>query len=230
MKILALHGFLGQGSDWDALKSSTTGQINEWLCPDLFSKDSHIQMTGFDQFVESLLSNLNLKQVDLVIGYSFGGRMAVEILKRHPEFSKKALLLSTHLGGMTSEQLKEKRERDSAWAIRFLSEDWDKVNEDWNQQPLFAEDSSPTREEADYDRRKLYLCLENLSLAEQGMFLDLAPSARQKLQCFYGLKDHKFASLYENYLKAQWLEKAHGLPYGHRLHLDAATELSAHIR
>ncbi len=230
MTVLALHGFLGQGSDWLALKQASELKDAEWFCPDLFSKDSLVQMTGFDAFVESFLESIKLQKVDLLLGYSFGGRMAIEILKRQPEFSKKTLLLSTHLGGMTSEQIKEKRERDSIWAMRFLSEDWEKLISDWNKQSLFSEDSKLSRDEYAFDRRKLYLSLENLSLSEQTMILDIPKSARDRIEYYYGQKDQKFASLYENYIKAEWLEKAQGLPYGHRLHLEAVKELSQRLR
>lgn len=215
MKILALHGFLGQGSDWQLLQSQVDA---DWTCPSLFHPETNIRMNDFSEATRTLMEELAESSFDLLIGYSFGGRLALELFKRYPGLCGKMLLLSTHLGGLQTAELNAKRKKDSDWAIRFLSEDWDSLMSAWNDQPLFANDLKAPRVATDYDRRKLYMALENLSLADQAMYLDLDENLREKLVFAVGRDDEKFLQLYHNYKQSQWISDFQILPGGHRLH------------
>lgn len=224
MKILALHGFLGQGSDWDQLRMSVSD--TEWITPSIFHPDVNMQLSDFDVAVDTFLEQLPTSGVDLLIGYSFGGRLALEILHRHPGFANCALLLSTHLGGLSPQAAKEKAARDSSWAQRFLSGDWQHNLKEWNQQDLFANDLVIQRPEGDFDKRKLYMALANLSLESQSFFLNLQPDVRGRLVFAVGESDPRYRELYANYKASDWLSDFRVLPGGHRLHLPPSKALS----
>jgi 2-succinyl-6-hydroxy-2,4-cyclohexadiene-1-carboxylate synthase len=85
---------------------------------------------------------------DVLLGYSMGGRLALQLLERQ-RFAK-AIIVSAGLNAPDD----ARRERDEAWARRFESDDWPSVMRDWNAQPVFGGHVIERREE-DYDRREL---------------------------------------------------------------------------
>lgn len=225
MTVLALHGFLGQGSDWQSLRSQISAE-SEWYTPSLFHPETPWQLANFDQAVDSFLENFNgPSHVDLLIGYSFGGRLALELLKRQPNFAKRVLLLSTHLGGLSEEALAEKSAKDEAWAMKFLSDDLSAVLNEWSAQDIFASDLSVQRNPIDFDRRKLYLALTNLSLASQSLFLTIPKDVRSNLQFAVGEQDKKFMDLYANYQSSGWIGEYSVVPGGHRVHMPPSQPL-----
>lgn len=119
MRIVALHGFLGLPSDWDFLREA-----------------------GFDVVTPP-------RQGDVILGYSRGGRLALQALLNGAKYEA-AVLVSTRVSPAT-----ESRE---AWAQRFERDDWETLLRDWNAQPLFAGHAMP-RLEADFDRAELALQL-----------------------------------------------------------------------
>jgi len=115
VRIVALHGFLGTPRDWDFLREA-----------------------GFDIVTPP-------REGDVIIGYSRGGRLALQALLDGAKYEA-AVLISTRVSPAT-----ESRE---AWAQRFERDDWETLMRDWNAQPLFGGHVMPRREE-DFDRAEL---------------------------------------------------------------------------
>src|SRR5205085_504342 len=67
--------------------------------------------------------------LDVLLGYSMGGRFALEMLIAGAEFDR-AVIVSAGLN--LEEGREERRARDEAWARRFESDPWDDVMRDWN--------------------------------------------------------------------------------------------------
>lgn len=85
---------------------------------------------------------------DVLLGYSMGGRLALQLLERQ-RFAK-AIIVSAGLNAPDD----ARRVRDEEWARRFEGEEWAAVMRDWNAQPVFG-GHSLLRNENDYDRREL---------------------------------------------------------------------------
>ncbi len=140
--IWCLHGFLGRGADWDFLREA-----------------------GFDIRAPSLFAGDSLDQVrpaadDILLGYSMGARLALQILRSHP--AAKAVLISA--GVAVPEP--GRKELDETWATRFESESWDSVVEAWNSQAVFGRRKNPLeRKESDFDRHALAVALRDWSPA-----------------------------------------------------------------
>jgi 2-succinyl-6-hydroxy-2,4-cyclohexadiene-1-carboxylate synthase len=126
--ITCLHGFLGNPHDWDFLRDA--GFAIE--TPPLDAIPSH---------------------GDILLGYSLGGRLALQALLAGANY-KRAILVSTALGIEDEELRAARRASDEAWAQRFESEDFDAVIADWNAQPVLAGPSLARRRD-DYDSRGL---------------------------------------------------------------------------
>src|SRR3954452_18557346 len=124
MVIVALHGFLGAPRDWDFLRDA-----------------------GFPVVTPSVSEGPGWPggAQDVILGYSMGGRLALQALLDGAKF-KKAVFISTRVSA--SDEMREQ------WAQRFEHDDWQTLMRDWDAQPLFGGHSMPRREE-DFDRREL---------------------------------------------------------------------------
>ena len=90
----------------------------------------------------------------VLMGYSMGGRMALQRLVEEPARYDRAVIISAGLNLEEGSERPARRERDEIWARRFESDSWAKVMRDWNAQPVFG-GHLVERFETDYDRREL---------------------------------------------------------------------------
>jgi 2-succinyl-6-hydroxy-2,4-cyclohexadiene-1-carboxylate synthase len=126
--ITCLHGFLGNPNDWDFLRDA-----------------------GFA--IETPPLDAIPDHGDTLLGYSLGGRLALQALLAGANY-KRAILISTGLGIEDDDARAARRASDEAWAQRFESEDFDFVIADWNAQSVLAGPAlKRTRDE--YDPRAL---------------------------------------------------------------------------
>jgi pimeloyl-ACP methyl ester carboxylesterase len=135
--IWCLHGFLGRGADWDFLRDAGFAI----QAPSLFDGD--------------VLDAVRPNADDILLGYSMGARLALQLMQTHRVSS--AVLISA--GVAPAEP--GRKELDETWARRFESaEPWESIIDAWNRQSVFAGRANPlTRNEADYDRKKLAAAL-----------------------------------------------------------------------
>lgn len=211
--IVALHGFLGRGSDWDAVRAAAkTGA--RWLCPDLFAPGAG-DLSAVPRFEGKAW----------LAGYSFGARLALRWLNAHPDRWHGALLLSVNPGNFQSDsQREERRQTDRAWARDFRSEAWDVLVAKWNAQDVFAGSGCPLREEKDFDRAKLSAALEDYSVA--GEFTDTMQLAGD-IVWMAGEKDTKFSVLLDEMRNAGFPGSFFAVPgAGHRLLQDVPGEVA----
>ena len=206
-KIVALHGFLGRGTDWDLVRAKSKCGA-EWICPDLFAPGA----LSFDP--------PDIEVSCWLAGYSFGARLALDWLQREPERWCGALLLSVNPGNFQAdEERAARREADKRWADDFESAAWDDLMRRWNAQEVFERSSIPHRAERDYERGRLGAVLRKFSVADQ--FTDplrLPP----RIVFMAGARDRKFVDLQDRMRDA-------GFPgtfpvvdgVGHRLLVDA---------
>jgi 2-succinyl-6-hydroxy-2,4-cyclohexadiene-1-carboxylate synthase len=85
---------------------------------------------------------------DVLLGYSMGGRLALQLLER--ERFAKAIIISAGLNTPDD----ARRARDEEWARRFESEEWSSLMRAWNAQEVFGGHAVERREE-DFDRAEL---------------------------------------------------------------------------
>lgn len=126
--ITCLHGFLGSPRDWDFLREA-----------------------GFT--IETPPLDSIPDRGDVLLGYSLGGRLALQALLNGAHY-KRAILVSTGLGIEDENARAARRASDAAWAQRFENEDFETVMRDWNAQPVLAGPAF-ARTRGDYDPRAL---------------------------------------------------------------------------
>jgi 2-succinyl-6-hydroxy-2,4-cyclohexadiene-1-carboxylate synthase len=145
MTIVALHGFLGRGADWD------------------FLREAGFDVTSPDLFRSPTLPRLDDLRGDALLGYSLGGRLALHALLAGARFSR-AVIVSAGLGIEEDAARAARRIIDERWAQRLEHDAWSDVLRDWNAQPLFGGRDLP-RDERHYDRRALAAALREWSPA-----------------------------------------------------------------
>jgi len=211
--IVALHGFLGQGKDWDAVRAATKSDAT-WICPDLFAP-------GEDSFGPPAI-----EAPCWLAGYSFGARLALRWMQKDPDRYLGALLLSVNPGNFQADgERAARRATDENWASRFRKDAWDDLTNTWNAQEIFAGQASPERSELDFDRAKLATALTKFSVADQFTDPLRLPS---RVTWLAGSRDMKFCALLDDMRNAGFpgsflrIEGA-----GHRLLSEAPEAVAA---
>jgi 2-succinyl-6-hydroxy-2,4-cyclohexadiene-1-carboxylate synthase len=154
MIIVALHGFLGTGRDWEAVQAAGPSDAR-WITPDLFAP-------GAGEWVPPDGPPAWL------VGYSFGARLALHWLTAEPDRWHGALLLSVNPGNFqTDAERAVRRADDQRWAEDFRRAPWAEVLRRWNAREVFGGAPAPARSEQAYDREKLARALTGFSVADQ---------------------------------------------------------------
>ncbi len=188
MQIIALHGFLGLPTDWEAC-----------AIPNLIAIDLHdLRFPKPSQGLEAWAKAFNRfirsqPFVDRVLlGYSLGGRLALHVVLQDPSLWKGAIFLSTHPGLQTDHEKAERLQSDKLWADRFLVDPWDKLINAWDEQPVFKHSVTPHRPESAFNRRTLAEALKGWSLGHQQDFASKFLSFPIPYLWAVGEHDHKF--------------------------------------
>jgi len=127
--LIFLHGFLGNHSDWNEV-------VKELPFPCLaLDLPGHGKAPFTPNFCEYLLEETKHYVPLHLIGYSMGGRLALQFAAFHPEKINSLTLISAHLGLTSGQQ--NRLEKDRALAQKLLSLPIDEFLTIWYDQPIF---------------------------------------------------------------------------------------------
>ncbi|MBD3110556.1 2-succinyl-6-hydroxy-2,4-cyclohexadiene-1-carboxylate synthase [Bacillus sp. AGMB 02131] len=159
--LLLLHGFTGDQSTWSQLIQ--TLQEN-YLCivPDLIGHGKSESPQDFSRYelkqvaadLKKMLGNLNIASCN-VLGYSMGGRLALQFSVLYPESTKTLLLESASPGLLLPEERMLRKKQDNQLADRIEQEGIKAFVEYWQSIPLFKtqEKLSTEKKAAIYEQR-----------------------------------------------------------------------------
>lgn len=190
--IHVFHGFLGSPEDFLFLQAA------EVECHDLYQ-----------------LGDLpTIKAEDTLIGYSMGGRIALELAARYNFQVKRLVLINAH-PGLESEGAKLQRKNfEAAILERLETSSKEEFLTWWNALPIFSHDLpisvAEDRFQKSYNLFSLHL------LSEQPNFLPLLAQNTDKVLFVVGLQDEKYMNLVEEKLLPHDI-KVKGIEGGHRL-------------
>lgn len=225
--LVFLHGFLGNKEDWDPVISLLS---TEYRC-------IAIDLPGHGKSVNDISLRALEEEIapykgSAIIGYSMGGRLALQCAMRSPDHFSHVIALSAHPGLDSEQERKERWKRDQEWIAKlyqpsFLTE--------WYQQPIFHSLrqkpdllNAILKKRAGYHPDQMAQVLEIFSLSKQLKIQQFHP--RTLLMC--GNEDWKYVELYSTLgdkVCVRQMERA-----GHTLHLEqpklVAQEIAAWIR
>ncbi len=189
--IHVFHGFLGSPQDFSFLGPGITFH-------DLYAKTD----------------TLSLNPEDTLIGYSMGGRIALELAGAAGFNLQRLVLISAHPGPSTEEERLQRRSFEESVLEKLEGLDRSDFLLWWNALPIFEHDApiSPSEEvfrrSADLFRRH--------RLSEQKNYLAELELHREKVLYVVGLQDEKYLDLVSEVLLPRELT-VKGIPGGHRL-------------
>lgn len=218
MDIYALHGFLGQPSDWDTIKKEYREHFHAL---DLFSftnpNDGLEQWAyAFNQWIAKQGQHKRI-----LLGYSLGGRLAMHALINEPQLWSGAIIVSANTGLKIQKQRAPRFEQDLQWAQRFLHDPWEKVINDWNTQAVFqGKAPSFNRREKEYVRTTIASAIVGWSVGQQDDLQETLSQLPFPILWIAGEKDHKYAALAQQMAKIHpassfWIapEAGHRVPW-----------------
>lgn len=220
--IWLLSGFLGEENHWGdfpAFLAHHLGVHPTWM--NWFSETSGAQ--SLEQAAHFLAQRAYAEGLrPVLIGYSLGGRLALQCAVSSPGAFSGVFALSAH-PGLTDEAAKNtRRKEDQDWA-QLLIENSALFWEKWNQRDALK--GSPIPEAPPLSESKAWSeVLVRLSTAEQAYFPTELTHPRLPVSVVSGEQDTKFTELM--HLFPNSIEKFVLPQAGHRVPLDAPEELA----
>ena len=164
-----------------------------------------------------------------VLGYSMGGRIAIDVVLRHGELVYTLILESAGLGPADETQRAEYAARAEDWAWRLREESMEDFVNYWEELPLFAtQQRLPEETQAAIRAERMANDTEAMALSVENAGQHTMPLADETMDAlglcwapvFYiaGTRDEKYLEIAERFVKEGLDAKA--VMGGHDLHLE----------
>lgn len=233
--LVLLHGFLGRGADWDAVRQSLPA---EWdiRAPDLPGHGAALDATAtMDAAADSLRLDPEVGRVDQpvdVVGYSMGGRLALHIAAIRPELVRRVVVVSGSPGLRTWAERVARRALDAQRAAAIRA-DFPAFVDAWYRMPLWHSLPDALRQSLTADRT-LHNDPDGLAASLGGMGTGAQPShwgalagISAQVWAVAGALDPKFVGLAHQMAEADGVEAVTVPDAGHFLPAEAPDALAA---
>jgi 2-succinyl-6-hydroxy-2,4-cyclohexadiene-1-carboxylate synthase len=173
-RIVALHGNLGMPQDWLELE--------------------RLSGLTFDKRCLWEPGALEFSEGDILLGYSLGGRLALQAAVAEPEKFSHIIVLSAHPGLATEAERKARRLQDAVWAERALTAPWSAFLQRWDAQDVLGP-SPQDRSALEQYRQEISRSFTQWSLGRQPDLREELRKLRCPLTWITGAQDAKFTEL-----------------------------------
>ncbi len=142
-RAVLVHGFLGSPEDWFDVRAQLNPAIN---CECVSLRD--LGCASIALAAEALAIQLVKNPCDVLVGYSMGGRIALELASKQPELAPRLVLFSTSTGLHEADERNARAQQDDARAANLRLHGMVEFTRSWYELSLFA----PFRAHASFDR------------------------------------------------------------------------------
>ena len=242
LTLVFLHGFLGNCSDW---KTTIEQLSNDFHCVSIdlpgHGHSSSIDLPkveGFancHQLIKYCLSELNIQSF-VFVGYSLGGRIALDYARsQHDPRLKQLILESSHIGLADKTEQMQHYQSDLMWAECFATQSMEDSLYDWYDQAIFDDLSDAEkglRIEKREDNYGVYLAnmLLATSLSQQTCAKQFIATTDLPISYCYGEKDSKFKKIAESLPQRKNLIIQGFTGSGHNTHIKQPVTYANNIK
>lgn len=150
--IVFIHGFTGSSSDWLEILPKIDNHFST-IAIDLIghgkSSSPHnselYEINSLNKQIKKIIEVFQLDKV-IVVGYSMGGRVALNFANEYPNFVKGLILESTSAGILDAKERNERYQSDLLLSEKIIDEDVEKFVDYWINLPLFSSQRSLPKE------------------------------------------------------------------------------------
>jgi 2-succinyl-6-hydroxy-2,4-cyclohexadiene-1-carboxylate synthase len=203
--VLLLHGFMGSRRDWTPV-TAVLSRTHRCIAVDLpghgeTGAPRDESLWSADGCVAALAGILRSAGGGGVVGYSLGGRLALQLAVEHPEAVDRAVIISASPGIVKECGRAQRRNSDEGLARRLEKQGLESFLEDWYRLPLFAALREHPRFPEVLERRRrnnphlLARSLRGMGAGAQRSLWGDLPALRTPLLFLAGERDQKFSDL-----------------------------------
>lgn len=196
-KILFLHGFLGSTTDFLPI-IKCLNQHFDCLGIDLpgHGKTEWVETLTKCELLNALASVIKNQSIRYLVGYSLGGRLAMEIDYRFPGLIQKLVILSSH-PGVTAEEILIREKKINVFR-ELLTQSKNKFLLNWYQQPIFKGLSKKKilKKRKHFNIHAAQWILDELSLSKQPNLWNHVLKVSEKYYFICGGADLYYKKLY----------------------------------
>ncbi|MEI6898161.1 MAG: 2-succinyl-6-hydroxy-2,4-cyclohexadiene-1-carboxylate synthase [Psychromonas sp.] len=236
--LVFLHGFLGCSNDWN----ETIVHLKEHFhCIAIDLPGHGLSVTtssplddGFNychRLIKNIIDELNINKY-VLIGYSLGGRLALDYARTQQDPRLSTLLLESSHIGLIDEQSKERRfMQDYSWAKIFATASMLETLSTWYDQDIFSNLSMQQKETLINKRVHNYgVPLANMllatSLGKQQCALPYLQETKLPVYYCVGEKDKKFKKIAKQLDNLENIVVSEFSQVGHNIHQEDALQFA----
>lgn len=240
--LVLLHGFTGSAATWAPYRDALTGfRVIAIDLPGHGRTDVAPDGATFEDIADATVASARAHGADRAawLGYSMGGRVALQVAARHPACVSRLVVESASPGLRSPEERSHRTAADDALAARILEGGLEAFVDRWAAQPLFASQKRlpPATLARERDAR-LANSAEGIAGGLRAMSVGRQPSLWEALEGMHmaslvvvGADDTKYVALGR--------EAAERLPHarleilyraGHTVHLEQPSAFWAIVR
>lgn len=234
--MIFLHGFFGTPNDWTRVVShlNTDEDCHCPLIPGHMNTSPPPASNAFDYTIDLLNTGISESEdrSKVLVGYSLGGRIALEWAARHPHRFSRLILISSSFGIESEEEKQSRIMWDTLKAEllrkigveRFMMEEWYSLDlfKDFANSDRFQ---SIIKSRLSHSSHYLADTFEAFSPGRQGFFLNKLDTL-PPITYIYGENDTKYATLAKTLGPIKTVTTCAVKKAGHVVHLENPTEVA----
>ena len=221
MRIWCLHGSLQTPSVWKTIGDAIESKFESVKVEEVNLYENEYESFGHwrEQFYEKVEEQTK-GEPSLLLGYSMGGRLAMDALVNYPGMWSGGIVVGADSGLISDDARTNQLQKDLEWARRFRTEDIQELLNEWDSLPVFCGRSNCARREiSELDSEKISRFFDVFSKARQGNMLPMLSKLKTPpLLYISGCDDIKYTKIGQG-LDASCLQIRHQIipNAGHRV-------------